>query len=97
MCNANGGLVHDKNEMCNILVNQFKSVFSTPLPTHTIHDIDAFFDTTNYDDTQLLTNIDITDIMIVDAIKSMPTNSAPGPDGMHSSIFKHCEKNLLHH
>ncbi len=95
LCNANGGLVHDKNEMCNILVNQFKSVFSTPLPTHTIHDIDAFFDTTNYDDTQLLTNIDITDIMIVDAIKSMPTNSAPGPDGMHSSIFKHCVNELI--
>ena len=75
-----------------MLLKQFSSVFLTPSANHAIHDM-LFF----HDNEQIHSNLypKLTDIIftresVEAAIKSLKTNSAPGPDGMTSELLSKC-------
>lgn len=95
LMNNDGDLVNNKSDMCDMLLNQFNSVFSKPMHEYKINDIDVFF--TNPQSTNgqpSLTNIIFTEDLVKEAIKSMRLNSAPGPDGLNCHILKNCSAEI---
>ena len=71
-------LTSDKLEMCTILLKQFNSVCTTPLPNKQVTDPESFFSVesiTSQDDEVFLTNIIITESLIIDSIKELSSNS----------------------
>ena len=63
---------------------------STPLPNKQVTDPESFFSVesiTSQDDEVFLTNIIITESLIIDSIKELSSNSAAGPDGIPSSLL----------
>lgn len=92
----------DREEICNILQDQYVSAFSKPSNSPTTHtDVpisknksDIY--TTNSGETpdDDINNLDHIDFNVEDikkAIKDIPTNSAPGPDGITPKILKDCK------
>ena len=78
-------LTSDKLEMCAILLEQFYSVFTTPHPNKQVFDPDVFFSVesiTCQDDELFLTDITITESIIIDSIRELSSNSAAGLDGI---------------
>ena len=83
-------LTSDKLEMCAILLEQFNSVFTNPLPKKQVIDPDVFFSVESIayqDDELFLTDITITESSIIDYIRELSSNSAAGPDGIPSSLL----------
>ena len=86
----NGSLTNDKKLICKLLLEQFNSVFSIPLSNKVVTDPVSFFAISNacYKKSEvLLTNINFSEQMIIDAISEI---SAPGPDGIQASFWKKC-------
>ena len=86
----------DKLEMCTILLIQFNSVCTTPLPNKQVTDPESFFSVksiTSQDDEVFLTNIIITE-SLMDSIKELSSNSAAGPDGIPVSLLFNCASEL---
>ena len=81
-----GTIVDGRTDICELLLSHFSSVFSDPSSS-----------------TELMLSLLITLISwhrlieetIIDSIKDMVSNSSPGPDGLHASIFKNCAKSLV--
>ena len=85
------GKVHtDAKEKANILQNQFKRVFSNPLNASTENI--KMTDIPN----QTIEDIDFTVEDVEEAIKSIPTFAAPGPDKFPAVILKECKKQLAY-
>ena len=42
-----------------------------------------------------LTSVELSEEIIIDSIKDMASNSSPGPDGVHASIFKNCASDVV--
>ena len=83
-------LTSDKLEMCPLLFEQFNSVCTTPLPNKQVTDPESLFSVesiTSQDDDVFLTNIIITESLIIDSIKELSSNSAAGPDGIPASLL----------
>ena len=79
--------------MCAILLEQFNSVFTTPHPNKQVFDPDVFFSVesiTCQDDELFLTDITITESIIIDSIRELSSNSAAGPDGIPCSLLLYC-------
>ena len=90
-------LTSDKLEMCAILLEQFNSVFTTPHLNKQVFDPDVFFSVesiTCQDDELLLTDITITESIIIDSIRELSSNSAAGPDGIPCSLLLNCAHEL---
>ena len=90
-------LTSDKLEMCAILLEQFNSVFTTPHLNKHVFDPDVFFSVesiTCQDDELLLTDITITESIIIDSIRELSSNSAAGPDGIPCSLLLNCAHEL---
>ena len=90
-------LTSDKLEMCAILLEQFNSVFTTPHPNKHVFDPDVFFSVesiTCQDDELFLTDITITESIIIDSIRELSSNSAAGPDGIPCSLLLNCAHEL---
>ena len=69
--------------MCCLLANQFNSVFTKPKQTFVIKDPVTFFlSYTTREDDLFLTDITLSDSIIIEAIKELSPNSAGGPDGI---------------
>ena len=86
-------LTSDKLEMCTIFLEQFNSVFTTPLPNKQVPDPASFFSVesiTSQDDEVFLTNTIITESIITDSIKELSSNYAAGPDGIPTSLLLNC-------
>ena len=86
-----------KLEMCTILLKQFNSVCTMPLPNKQVTDTESFFSVESIisqDDEVLLTNIIITEYIIIDSIKDLSSNSAAGPDGIPASLLLNCASKL---
>ena len=68
-------LTSDKLEMCAILLEQFNSVLTTPHHNKQVYDPDVFFSvesiTCQFDEL-FLTDITITESIIIDSIKELP-------------------------
>ena len=85
-------LTSDELEMCTILLKQFNSVCTTPLPNEQVTDPESFFSIesiTSQDDEVFLTNI-IKESLIIDSIKELSSNSAAGLDGIPASLLLNC-------
>ena len=70
-------LTSDKFEMCAILLEQFNSVCTTPLPNKQVIDPDVFFSVesiTHQDDELFLTDITNTESIIIDSIRELSSN-----------------------
>ena len=91
----NNTLTDNKYEMCCLLVNQFNSVFTKPKQTSVIKDPVTFFlpHTTREDDL-FLTDITLSDSIIIEAIKELSPNSAGGPDGIPASLLINCAEEI---
>ena len=87
----NGSLTNDKKLICKLLLEQFNSAFSIPLSNKVVTDPVSFFAISNacYKKSEvLLTSINFSEQMIIDAISEIYASSAPGPDGIQASIWK---------
>ena len=89
----NGSLTNDKKLICKLLLEQFNSAFSIPLSDKVVTDPVSFFAVSNacYKKSEvLLTSINFSEQMIIDAISEISASSAPGPDGIQASFWKKC-------
>ena len=75
--------------MCNLLLEQYNSVFSLPCAEKTIKNPEDYFvsDKINSCENETLSDILLNTDVISEAINEMSTNSAAGPDGMPASLF----------
>ena len=76
--------------MCVILLEQLNSAFTIPCPNKQVIDPDLFFSVesvTYQDDELFLTDIPITESIIIDYIREFSSNSAAGPDGIPFSLL----------
>ena len=94
--NENDELTNDIPEMCNLLLEQYNSVFSLPCAEKTIKNPQDYFvsDKINSCENETLSDILLNKDVISEAINEMSTNSAAGPDGMPASLFKECRDEL---
>ena len=91
----NNTLTDNKYEMCCLLVNQFNSVFTKPKQTSVIKDPVTFFlSHTIREDDLFLTDITLSDSIIIEAIKELSPNSAGGPDGIPASLLINCAEEI---
>ena len=101
VCASETGPLYDKNislmtsdklEMCKILLEQFNSVLTIHLPSKQIIDPDVFFSVESiayHADELMLTNINITEYIIIDSIRQLSSNYAAGPDGIPPWLLFH--------
>ena len=91
----NNTLTDNKYEICCLLVNQFNIVFTKPKQTSVIKDPVTFFlSHTTREDDLFLTDITLSDSIIIEAIKELSPNSAGGPDGIPTSLLINCAEEI---
>ena len=91
----NTTLTDNKYEMCCLLANQFNSVFTKPKQTSVIKaHVTFFLSHTTREDDLFLTDITLTDSIIIEAIKELFPNSAGGPDGIPTSLLINCAEEI---
>ena len=91
----NNPLTDNKYEMCCLLVNQFNTVFTKPKQTSVIKDPVTFFlSHTTREDDLFLTDITLSDSIIIEAIKELSPNSAGGPDGIPAPLLINCAEEI---
>ena len=81
--------------MCNLLLNQYNSVFSTPCREKDITNPEEFFNVEDFNDNDILSDITINQSVICDAINEMFSSSASGPDGLLAIYLKSVVMNFL--
>ena len=75
-------------ELCCLLENQFYSVFTKPKQTSVNKDPVTFsLSHTPREDDLFLTDITLSDSIIIEAIKALSPNSAGSPDGIPTSLL----------
>ena len=79
--------------MCELLNEQYNSVFSTPDPTMIIKYPKDFF---GHPQANTLSDINITREDIIDQIKIISQNSSIRPHEFPAIILKQCSKSLVH-
>ncbi len=92
LLDRDGALTNDVPTMCNLLLEQYNSMFSSPRSEKNIDNPVTFF-TEEIPDGSLC-NIHINATVICDAIKEMTCNSAAGPDGIPALMYKECATEL---
>merc|ERR1711895_272230 len=81
-------------DICGKLSEQYESSFSSPDPKYKIDDPNGFFSTAENEIGPKLEDIYFTKEMIVDAIKDIKNNSAPGTDHFPAILMKECAEEL---
>ena len=81
-------------EMCNLLLNQYNSVFSTPCREKDSTNLEDFFNVEDSNVNDILSDIIINQSVICDTINEMSSSSASGPDGLPAILFKECRDEL---
>ena len=83
----NNTLTDNKYEMCCLLANQFNSVFTKHKETSVIKDPGTFFlSNTTREDDLFLTDITLSDSIIIEAIKELSPNSTDDPNDIPTSL-----------
>ena len=90
-----GPLLNNSNEytsssqvMANILSKQYSSVFSAPLPSSPVLNVEE------KDDIPTLTDIIFAEQDIIDAIDELSNTSSSGPDGLAAVFLKKCKTSI---
>ena len=91
----NNTLTDNKYELCCLLENQFNSVYTKPKQTYVIRDpVPFFLSHTTREDDFFLTDITLSDSIIIEAIKELSPNSAGGPDGIPTFLLINCAEEI---
>ena len=70
-------------------------MFTKPKETSVIKDpVTIFLSHTTREDDLFLTDITLSDSIIIEAIKELPLNSAGGPDGIPTSLLINCAEEI---
>ena len=81
-------------EICSLLLDQFNSDFTSPITKMIVHDPVSFFSYQSLNPDECLTDIEITEEIIIDSIQDLSSTSAAGPDGIPSSLLLKCAAEL---
>ena len=81
-------------EICALLLDQFNSVFTSPITNMIVHDPVSFLSCQSLNPDKCLTDIEITEQIIIDYIQELSSTSAAGPDGVPSSLLLKCAAEL---
>ena len=81
-------LVNERLEICSLLLDQFNSVFTSPITNMIVHDPVSFFSCQSLNPDECLTDIEITEQIIIDSIQELSSTSAVGPDVPSSRLLK---------
>ena len=81
----NNKLIYDKQNIANILQDQYTSVFSTPKET------DISYPNACQNE---IKDIIFVEKDIIEAISTLTPNAAPGPDGFPAVLLKNCKEEL---
>ena len=87
-------LVNERIEICSLLLDQFNSVFTSPITNMIVHDPVSFCSYQSLNPDECLTDIEITEQIIIDSIQKLSSTSAAGPDGVPSSLLLKCAAEL---
>ena len=87
-------LVNERLEICSLLLDQFNSVFTSPITNMIVCDPVSFFSCQSLNPDECLTDIEITEQIIIDSIHELPSTSAAGPDGVPSYLLLKCADQL---
>ena len=87
-------LVNERIEICSLLLDQFNSVFTSPITNMIVHDPVSFFSCKSLNPDECLTDIEITEQIIIDSIQELSSTSAAGPDRVPSSLLLKCAAEL---
>ena len=94
LLDSSGNLTSDKKIICQLLLDQFNKIFSTPNVENRVNDPVSYFTSEMGSLTPQLSNITIDKNKIIEAIHDLSTHSAPGPDGVPAIVFKECAEAL---
>ena len=81
-------------EICIKLAEQYSSSFSQPDPKYKIENRREFFSMNDENAGPVLGDIDFTQKSIIDAIKEVKNNAAPGTDRFPVILMKECAEEL---
>ena len=87
-------LINEMLEICALLLDQFNSVFTSPITNMIVHDPVSFFSCQSLNPNECLTDVEITEQIIIDSIQEHSSASAAGPDGVPSSLLLKCAAEL---
>ena len=87
-------LVNERLEICSLLLDQFNSVFTSPITNMIVHEPPSFFSCQSINFDECLTGIEITEQIIIYSIHDLSSPSAAGPDGVPSSLLLKCTAEL---
>ena len=91
----NNALTDNKYKICCLLANHFNSVFTKPKQTSVIKDPVTFIlSHATREDDLFLTDITLSDSIIIEAIKELSPNSAGGHDGIPTSLLINCAEEI---
>ena len=71
-------LVNERLEICSLLLDQFNSVFTSPITNMIVHDPVSFFSCKSLNPDECLTDIEITEQIIIDSIQKLSSTSGCG-------------------
>ena len=94
MTKVNDRLTSDKYERCELLVDQFNSVFSITQPDKWLFDTISFFTVSPHDSDLYLIEIVFSEATIVESNKELSSSSAAGPDWLTASLLLYCSTQL---
>ena len=92
--NSNGELTNDNFELCQLLQQQYLSVFSEPSDSNYVSDMENFFFSDNTIAGQTLESLHVKSDDVINAISQTNPNFAPGPDGIPSLLLIKCVDEL---
>merc|ERR1712082_386029 len=89
-----GKKITSSSEICIKLVQQYSSNFSQPDPKYKIANSMEFFYMHDENTGPMLEDIDFIQKSIIDAIKEVKNNAAPGTDRFPAKLLKECAEEL---
>ena len=87
-------LVNERFEICSLLFRSVQQCFHLPITNMLVHDPVSFFSCQSLNPDECLTDIEITEQIIIDPIQEHSSISAAGPDGVTSSLLLRCATEL---
>ena len=87
-------LINERFEICSLLLDQFNSGFTSPITNMIVHDPVSFFSCQSLNPDKCLTDIEITEQIIIDSIQELSSTSVAGPDGVPCSLLLKCAAEL---
>ena len=89
-------LINDNFKMAEMLRSQYEKSFSEPFKDAKVEDPNIFFQEFSEEISECLSSVQITHQDVIEAIDSLSTNAAPGPDYFPAILLKKGKFSLCH-